>query len=104
MKEVLILWPKIDDFEGNFSSNFSIGKYRGRKIQMVIFSSPSKIASFPKKRLLRSDEIFDISETCKNDPGPPYRLNFLESTNGDCLNYKSSVNRKTLNQLFLKKM
>ena len=72
---VLILWSKIEDFRSDFASKFTIGKYKGPEVQTAIVSRPCEIFKFRKKRSLRSDEIFDIRKTCKNDPGPPYRFN-----------------------------
>ena len=59
---------------GPYLYNFTIGKYEGPKIQIAIFFTCGEIFSFRKKRWLRCHGNFYISFTCKNDPGPPYRL------------------------------
>ena len=53
-------------------------------LQSSITFSSDKIASFYKKRLISDRKNFHMSQTCKNDPGPPFRLNFCNKNLNKC--------------------
>ena len=79
------IWTKNTKFWTNFSYIFLWRTCLTPNLQSSITFLSGKIVSFCKKRLFSDKKYFHISQTCKNDPGPPSRHGDMTPSNFDVM-------------------
>ena len=79
------IWTQNTKFWTNFSYIFLWRTCLTPNLQSSITFLSGKIVSFCKKRLFSDKKYFHISQTCKNDPGPPSRHGDMTPSNFDVM-------------------